>query len=30
MLGNVHIYANNLINTEELLKGNKVKFELNV
>ncbi|MBS9775012.1 MAG: thymidylate synthase [Tenacibaculum sp.] len=30
MLGNVHIYANNLDSTEQLLKGNKVKFELNV
>lgn len=29
-LGNVHIYQNNLSNTELLLKGEEVKFELNV
>lgn len=29
-LGNVHIYANNLANTERLLAGEEVKFELNV
>lgn len=29
-LGNVHIYENNLSNTERLLKGEEVKFELNV
>lgn len=29
-IGNAHIYDNNLINTEQLLKGGKVKFELNV
>ena len=29
-LGNVHIYANNLANTERLLAGEEVKFDLNV
>ena len=29
-LGNVHIYENNLPNTERLLNGEEVKFELNV
>lgn len=29
-LGNVHIYENNLKKTKELLKGKKVRFELNV
>lgn len=29
-LGNVHIYENNKEKTKELLKGNKVSFELNV
>lgn len=29
-IGNVHIYENNLDKTESLLKGEKVKFELNV
>ena len=29
-LGNVHIYENNIEKTVELLKGNKVSFELNV
>lgn len=29
-LGNVHIYENNLLNTERLLNGEEVKFELNV
>lgn len=29
-LGNVHIYENNLLNTERLLNGEDVKFELNV
>lgn len=29
-LGNVHIYENNIEKTKELLKGNKVSFELNV
>lgn len=29
-LGNVHIYENNIKKTVELLKGNKVSFELNV
>ena len=29
-IGNAHIYDNNLIKTEQLLKGDKVKFELNV
>ena len=29
-LGNVHIYENNLQKTKELLKGNKVRFSLNV
>tara|TARA_R110000744_G_scaffold39_1_gene177 strand:+ start:47 stop:682 length:636 start_codon:yes stop_codon:yes gene_type:complete len=29
-IGNAHIYDNNLTKTEQLLKGNKVKFELNV
>lgn len=29
-IGNAHIYENNISNTRELLKGNKVKFELNV
>ena len=30
MLANVHIYDNNLTNTKRLLRGEKVKFELNV
>jgi len=30
MLGNVHIYENNLAPTQELLKGNRPKFNLNV
>tara|TARA_R110001632_G_scaffold151864_1_gene269528 strand:+ start:462 stop:1100 length:639 start_codon:yes stop_codon:yes gene_type:complete len=30
MIGNAHIYSNNLENTEKLLNGQKVKFELNV
>lgn len=29
-LGNAHIYENNLLNTERLLAGEEVKFELNV
>lgn len=29
-LGNVHIYENNLTNTERLLNGEEVRFELNV
>ncbi|MGQ3644738.1 thymidylate synthase [Ornithobacterium rhinotracheale] len=29
-IGNVHIYENNLEKTKSLLKGDKVKFELNV
>ena len=29
-LGNVHIYENNLRNTERLLNGEDVRFELNV
>lgn len=29
-VGNAHIYANNLENTEKLLQGQKVRFELNV
>ena len=30
-LGNVHIYENNIIRTEQLLSGNEnIKFELNV
>ena len=29
-IGNAHIYDNNFIKTEQLLKGGKVKFELNV
>lgn len=29
-LGNVHIYENNLKNTKRLLKGEKVRLELNV
>lgn len=29
-IGNAHIYDNNLTKTEQLLKGDKVKFELNV
>nr|BFF40289.1 hypothetical protein BACY1_20940 [Tenacibaculum mesophilum] len=29
MLGNVHIYENNIDNTRELIKGNKPKFNLN-
>lgn len=29
-LGNVHIYENNILKTKELLKGNKVRFNLNV
>ena len=30
-LGNVHIYENNTIRTEQLLSGNEnIKFELNV
>jgi thymidylate synthase len=30
MLGNVHIYDNNLTNTKRLLRGDKVRFSLNV
>lgn len=30
MLGNVHVYENNLENTELLLQGNRPKFNLNV
>lgn len=30
MLGNVHIYENNLLNTQNLLNGESVKFSLNV
>lgn len=30
MLGNVHIYENNLAPTQELLQGNRPKFNLNV
>ena len=30
MLGNVHIYENNLLNTQKLLSGDNVKFSLNV
>lgn len=30
MLGNVHVYENNLDNTRLLLEGNKPKFNLNV
>lgn len=30
VLGNVHIYDNNIEPTKELLKGNKAKFQLNV
>ncbi len=30
MLGNVHIYENNLENTQKLLEGENVKFSLNV
>jgi|SRR5690554_1118421 len=30
MLGNVHIYENNLLNTQELLNGGNVRFNLNV
>lgn len=30
MLGNVHVYQNNLENTAELLQGKSVKFALNV
>ena len=29
-LGNVHIYENNIANTERLLAGDEVRFELNV
>lgn len=29
-LGNVHIYHNNIQNTQRLLKGEKVRFELNI
>ena len=29
-IGNAHVYDNNLIKTGQLLKGGKVKFELNV
>ncbi len=29
-VGNAHIYANNIENTEKLLAGEKVRFELNV
>ena len=29
-VGNAHIYANNIENTEKLLNGEKVRFELNV
>lgn len=29
-LGNVHVYENNITTTEELLKGESVKFNLNV
>lgn len=29
-IGNVHLYSNNIEPTEKLLKGSKVKFELNV
>lgn len=29
-IGNAHIYDNNLIKTEQLLNGDKVKFQLNV
>lgn len=29
MLGNVHIYENNIESTKELIKGNKPKFNLN-
>lgn len=30
MLGNVHIYDNNIVNTQKLLDGDTVKFSLNV
>lgn len=30
MLANVHIYENNITNTKRLLRGDKVRFELNV
>lgn len=30
MLANVHIYENNITNTKRLLRGEKVKFKLNV
>lgn len=30
MLGNVHVYENNLLNTKKLLSGDNVKFSLNV
>ena len=30
MLGNVHVYENNIEPTQELLKGNRPKFNLNV
>lgn len=30
MLANVHIYENNVTNTKRLLRGDKVRFELNV
>lgn len=29
-IGNVHIYSNNILKTKQLLKGEKVGFELNV
>jgi thymidylate synthase len=29
-IGNAHIYSNNIINTQKLLEGEKVKFALNV
>ena len=30
VIGNAHLYNNNIENTKKLLKGEKVNFELNV